>query len=186
MIILYTYTDKRIAEQEETRQAMREIEKYYDVLSIHIEDDYSYIDALMSIWRKDCIITIEQDNVPSINSIESLRNCQEINCAYPYLLTAEVNRLSVLAIQKGLGWNNKMNYSKIVYPNIIGLEYADMSGLGFTKIGIKTQLLFELEHLKWNSSLDSYISEHMYDFNLKYHLHFPLCKHNHLLEKSND
>lgn len=179
MVVLFPYSEGKRKSVRTGIDNFNDIKKYYQSEMYETKGILDYPRFIEKYWRKAEIIIVEHDIMASKEMIDDLMFCKETNCTYPYILdyknpVLSVFKLTYNTVAKGYA---PSSYSKGDFP-----EYADFSGIGLCKIGVKTQYAFEWryedKYKDWGY-VDQYISFKMADNNLRWHCHYPLVEHLH-------
>ena len=181
-MIIYSFNEKA-RDIEKFKQRMKEIAFFLPVYFNECKGKTDYPDFLKKHWKEDMIINIEHDIYATKVRITELMLCKEQNCTIPYILDHRSPHLSIFNIQH-LGTSMQTTSSFIHIPDNTYPEYCDASGIGFVKIGLKTQHMFDFSYFEddpvkdW-SHIDSWLGFKFKQFNLRWHVHYPMVAHHH-------
>jgi hypothetical protein len=159
MIVLHTFSRMRLREQRETWKALCKIRQQYPVVDVDVSGETDYDDAVRKVWRKDDLIIVEQDIVPSCSQIHVLESCVCDWCVFRY---------------------------QVRYMDDHDPAYWVTHGLGFTRFSFGLQkrfpadLWFHIKNWSWRN-LDSRITELMVQSGLAPHVHGDV-KHNRIAD----
>jgi hypothetical protein len=178
-LILHTYTNERVDEQQETLAQISELKRLANVQSQFCNNTDDYWALLLRYWGKEDIITIEQDVVATPLQVLQLAQCPRFACAFPYRLRA--GQLSVWDMENDLKHGKFREYIPAFYE-VVSPIFSDGTSLGFTKITTVAQKLvplweYDVDKYKW-WYLDSFISWHLHKHSQQVHVHRPEVKHN--------
>lgn len=187
MIILYSYTDKDLQFQRETRKAIDELKKVYRVVSRKMIGAADYYNFLCEFWDyEDTLINVEQDIVPSINQIRTLRKCPHSHCTFPYKLgnsPLHADKLCLFEWDEGV-----LNWQSFLSANATP-EFCYGSGIGLVKFepSIRKTINvrdYPVDVYKW-WYLDTFLSQKLvWEKQEPWHCHYPPVKHNHDIYRS--
>jgi hypothetical protein len=191
-IIVSVHGDKRQEDQAPTQQMLNKISEWHYVMKRQVVDDHTYDDAVSDAWGLDELIVIEQDIEFTRAQIDELLDCKHDLCAFPYWLYEPTTGISEPYLSNRIV-TRKMGYSVLGYRFLNeqdikeGLEFTEFSGLGLTKFSLKAQQVVKAEEWHRNGTwldLDHRISMRFFMNDMKFHLHLPPVKHNHLKERN--
>lgn len=181
-VILHTYTDQRLDEQQETLEQIEQLKQIYGdmVISHKCNNTDDYWSLLLRYWRKQDIITIEQDVVAYPLYVTEMLQCVRHVCTYPYRLRA--GQLSVWEMEEyELRHGEFREYIPDFYE-VVAPDFSNGTSLGFTKIDLSAQRLvplweYPVDKYNW-WYLDSFISWYLNRHGQRIHVHRPEVKHN--------
>ena len=196
MIILYSFSDVRLDCQQETREAVRQLSLMYDVVPVHCVEPHTYWNGMRNLWGTDTLINIEQDIVPTEAHIESLANCPEPACTFPYRFTDNNWSIGRWITDDSSEWmvtthdeqtlpdDNLARYGRTLPTNFQLYDaplpdYANFSGIGLCKIGLRVQNAIDANARSsdgW-SDIDRWLSQQMAKQGFRWHVHRESVRH---------
>lgn len=148
-VILHTYTKPLTLSQKPTWEFIRQLESLnYAVINMECDEFDRYENMVRALWYEDLtLITLERDNVPTIDMIDAMINCSESYCAQAYKLhrSAMWTHRSANTVP-----NNRFPGDVQFYHDDERVEFATHVGLGLTKF---TTLRHEIDISKLAPSL---------------------------------
>ena len=171
-IILHCHSDKRMADQVGTWEFLSRVETRYTVYHYLCQGPYDYADAERYHWEGDhTLINIEHDMEPDDGMLEEMLACPEPLCGQAYWLSC----LSTGRIESLICAFMGDSFMPIEF----GDDRAQAMGLGRVKLTAEgRRALGTPARVKWNE-LDYEILRHIRSTGLLWHVHWPVCIHNH-------
>lgn len=140
-IILHSYTKPYTVSQEQTLDFVSDLRKLnYAVISMKCgnEEDgglHDYENIMRALWPLDLtLITLERDNVPTIDMINRMINCPEPYCSQAYRLHRSkmwTHRTANTVPNNRFPGDTKFYYEEET------VDFATHVGLGLTKFSVK-------------------------------------------------
>jgi len=168
----------RESEQRETLAFLEQLKDNTNYTIEHIKtiDELDYETAIKYHWNQgEPFIILEQDNVPTLEILDSIRNCSEPICAANYILNMKdrKNVVSQYMSNRIITAGNATLIKAIKY--VTNEEYADLYGFGLVKITPFGRYPFMPSN--WRD-MDSRLSIYTSKYGYKAHIHGTI-KHNH-------
>lgn len=190
MRIIHPYTNHRLGDQEETKQAISELTKHgFWVDDLLCTTPDSYWGWLMKYWGYGDLIIIEQDIVPHWDQIHQLVTCGFEACTVPYRVDGHWsvgNSIYDDVIAAGPTGNTGLGMLQPIstawYETPIP-RTVEVSGLGLVRLSKTLQeripiVKYPVPGGHW-SLIDTWLSAYMnVILGLSWHLHTPSVKHN--------
>jgi hypothetical protein len=179
--ILHSFTNERVEDQVETILAVDKLmDKYGDVTSCLVSNPDGYWKFLLDHWNRTPFINIEQDIVPTVQSLDSLLSCPEDLCTVPYRLSNGKWSIWYPIYGTYCDFSEMVHYEEPFPWGVVA------SGLGLVKIGPVAQSLVNLNDYKhpnfdnhrWDF-IDTWLSLQLDRVGHKWHVHTLPVKHNH-------
>lgn len=175
MIIIWYHVSEIKPYMKETQQLVTQtLSKHYKIIDgLTRIDSEDMGEILKQNWRKDDILIIGQDNVPTLKTIHEMEYCKYLACVNPcisYPASTALDRPMLNQIDD----KGKM-YSQTERPH-----FVFYGGTGVSKISKELQnqitLDFNFGFPRFDSELHRVFHEFKQDFH--WHSHYPIHKHN--------
>lgn len=178
MRVLYVYNPapQYFSRTQATQHVLRNWPTAIPILWTPVGADHRYETAVRQQWGCDDFIILEQDIVPTWGHVQGLAACPYPLCTVAYALNQPIayDQFHGELVQR----NYRSDGSRYWIP--YGTEWADLTGLGFVRIRREWA---QAHPPTWQSGvwsdLDARLSWWTYQQGVRWHVHYPLVRHQH-------